>query len=525
MQRDASTAPAWQHLKALAAAPQPAIAELLADPQRAANLAVSGAGLTLDFSRQRASAQVLESLARLADQIGLRERIAGMYRGDIANPTEGRQVLHTALRRASAPFASEVHGERERMLGFAEAVRSGGIRGSDGEPFELVINIGIGGSDLGPAMTVAALQPFAQRAPRVAFVSNIDGGRLADTLASANPRRTLFIVCSKTFTTQETRTNAQSARRWLVERLGAPAVPAHFAAVSTNAAAMDAFGIHPDYRFAMWDWVGGRYSLWSSIGVSIAIAIGAARFREFLAGAAAMDEHFLAAPWQQNLPALMGLLGVWNIEFLRLPTLAVLPYDDRLARFPAYLQQLDMESNGKRVRADGSSVFSQTAPVVWGEAGNNAQHSFFQMLHQGTPRASLDFLVSALTCGGDQAAHDLAIANGLAQAEAFAYGQQSDNPHKVHEGNRPSSLLLFRCLDPPTLGALIALYEHKVFTQSVVWGINAFDQWGVELGKKLAGTIAPLVAGQGVAESVSLRATLEQLARLRGQAGGAAVPV
>jgi glucose-6-phosphate isomerase len=517
MQRDASTTPAWKKLAALASGAQPGISGLFATSlARATDFTASAAGLVLDFSRQRVGAEVLQLLGQLADELALRERIAGMYRGDITNPTEGRQVLHTALRRSGAPYTGEVHAERERMLGFAEAVRRGEVRGSDGEQFELVVNIGIGGSDLGPAMAVEALRPYSAGAPRIAFVSNIDGSRLADTLAGASPRRTLFIVCSKTFTTQETRTNADAARRWVVEHLGVPAVPAHFAAVSTNAGAMDSFGIHPDYRFAMWDWVGGRYSLWSSIGVSLAIAIGAGRFREFLAGAAAMDEHFFAAPWGQNLPALMGLLGVWNIEFLHLPTLAVLPYDDRLARFPAYLQQLDMESNGKRVRVDGSPVFSETAPVVWGEPGNNAQHSFFQMLHQGTPRAALDFLLPALASSGDQAAHDLAIANCLAQAEAFAHGQQSDNPHKVHEGNRPSSLLLFRRLDPATLGALIALYEHKVFTQSVVWGINAFDQWGVELGKKLAGTIAPLLAGQGIAESVSLRATLEQLARLRG---------
>jgi glucose-6-phosphate isomerase len=516
MHSDALSTPAWQCLKQEALAPQPAIAELfVSQPSRSIACVASAAGLTLDFSRQRASAAVLRFLGQLADEVGLRERIAGMYGGDIANPTEGRQALHTALRRAGAPYAREVSRERERMLGFAEAVRRGELRGSEGEWFELVVNIGIGGSDLGPAMAVEALRPHAD-GPRIAFVSNIDGSRLADTLAAANPSRTLFIVCSKTFTTQETRTNAEAARRWLAQHLGAPAVPAHFAAVSTNAAAMDAFGIHPDYRFAMWDWVGGRYSMWSSIGVSLAIAIGEARFREFLGGAATMDEHFLAAPWLQNLPALLGLIGVWNIEFLQLPTLAVLPYDDRLARFPAYLQQLDMESNGKRVRADGSPVFSQTAPVVWGEPGNNAQHSFFQMLHQGTPRAALDFLLPALASGGDQSAHDLAIANCLAQAEAFAYGQQSDDPHKVHEGNRPSSLVLFRRLDPATLGALIALYEHKVFTQSVVWGINAFDQWGVELGKKLAGTIAPLLAGQGTAQGVSLRSALEQLARLRG---------
>lgn len=517
MHQDASTAPGWRELAGLARDTRPSIAELFAqDPQRAQRCAVSAAGLLLDFSRQRAGNAVLQALARLADEIGLRQRIAAMYRGEIANPTEGRQVLHTALRRSNAPHASEVHGERERMLGFAASVREGRVRGSDGEPFELVVNIGIGGSDLGPAMAVEALRPFTAGAPRLAFVSNIDGNRLGDTLAGANPRRTLFIVCSKTFKTQETLTNAQAARRWLVEHLGAPAVPAHFAAVSTNAAAMDAFGVHPDYRFTMWDWVGGRYSLWSSIGVSLAIGIGPERFREFLAGAAAMDEHFLSAPWLQNLPALMGLLGVWNIEFLGLPTLAVLPYDDRLARFPAYLQQLDMESNGKRVRVDGSPAFSQTAPVVWGEPGNNAQHSFFQMLHQGTARAALDFLLPALASGGDQGAHDLAIANCLAQAEAFAFGQESEDPHKVHEGNRPSSMVLFRRLDAATLGALVAMYEHKVFTQSVVWGINAFDQWGVELGKRLASSIAPLVGGEGTAGSASLQASLRHLAGLRG---------
>jgi glucose-6-phosphate isomerase len=511
----ADSSNAWQRLTVLAAASLPTIAELFAaTADRSARCIVSGAGISLDFSRQRICQATLGQLVQLADDVGLRERIAGMYRGDIANPTENRQVLHTALRREVAPHAAEVASERSRMLDYAERVRGGTVRGSSGEPFELVVNIGIGGSDLGPAMAVEALRHHCAGSPRIACVSNVDGCRLADVLAAANPRRTLFIVCSKTFTTLETRTNAESARRWLVSHLGAAAVPAHFAAVSVNAAAMDAFGIHPDHRFAMWDWVGGRYSMWSSIGVSLAIAIGPARFQQFLAGGAAMDEHFLDAPWQANLPALMGLIGIWNINFLKLPTLAVLPYDDRLARFPAYLQQLDMESNGKRVRADGSPVFCETAPVVWGEPGNNAQHSFFQMLHQGTPRAALDFLLPALSSCGDQSAHQLAIANCLAQAEAFAYGQQSDNSHKVHEGNRPSSLILFRQLDPHTLGALVALYEHKVFTQSVVWGINAFDQWGVELGKKMAEAIMPLVSGGGSAVSPSLRGTLQEIKAL-----------
>jgi glucose-6-phosphate isomerase len=479
----------------------------------------TGAGLTLDFQRQRLTPEILQLLVQLADELQLRDRIQAMYRGDVINVTENRQVLHTALRRSGAPYAAEVTAERARMLSFAEAVRVGQIRGSTGQPFELVVNVGIGGSDLGPAMAVEALRPYADKAPRIEFVSNVDGCHLADVLKSADATRTLFIVCSKTFTTQETRTNADTARRWVQAQLGNDAVPAHFAAVSVNAAAMDEFGIHRDYRFTMWDWVGGRYSIWSSIGVSLAIAIGAQQFESFLAGAAAMDEHFLNAPWQQNLPTLMALLGIWNINFLNLPTLAVLPYDDRLARFPAYLQQLEMESNGKSVRMDGAPVAVATAPVIWGEPGNNAQHSFFQMLHQGTPRAAFDFLLPALSSCGDQHAHDLAIANCLAQAEAFAYGQRSDNPHKVHEGNRPNSLLLFRKLEPATLGALIALYEHKVFTQSVVWGINAFDQWGVELGKKLTTTIAPLVAGQGVADSDSLRASLASVARLRQEDG------
>jgi glucose-6-phosphate isomerase len=514
---DLTRSPAWRRLEVASVRLRDLPPSVLfgGDPVRADRLRADAAGLHLDYSRQRVDGAVLADLAVLADEAGLRDRIAEMYRGEVINNTEGRAVLHTALRRTGAPFAAEVRVERERMLAFAERVRGGTLRGSSGQPFTRVVNIGIGGSDLGPAMAVEALRPFAAGAPRIDFVSNIDGNRLADVLAVADPARTLFIVCSKTFATLETRTNAGTARAWLAGRLGEAAVPAHFAAVSVNAAAMDAFGVHRDHRFQMWDWVGGRYSIWSSIGVSLAIAIGADRFSEFLAGAATMDEHFLAAPWQANLPALLGLLGVWNIDHLGLPTLAVLPYDERLARFPAYLQQLDMESNGKSVRRDGTPVSAGTAPVVWGEPGNNAQHSFFQMLHQGAPRAALEFLLPVQSSCGDQQAQDLAIANCLAQAEAFAYGQQSPDPQKVHVGNRPSSLILFARLDPGTLGALIALYEHKVFTQSVVWGINAFDQWGVELGKKLAESIAPLVRGQGAAVSSSLAATLRTIGSLR----------
>ena len=512
MQQDAVSTAAWSALAGQIQSGLPSIADLFAaDTERSRRFTVRGAGLVADFSRQRVSPKTLELLVQMADELDLRGRIREMYEGAIANPTESRQVLHTALRRPRAPHADLVALERGRVLDFAEAVRGGTVRSSDEHAFELVVNIGIGGSDLGPAMAVDALRRFCAGAPRVVFVSNIDGCRLSDVLKDADPRRTLFIVCSKTFTTLETLTNAATARRWLAAALGQDAVPRHFAAVSVNGPAMDAFGIHPDYRFAMWDWVGGRYSIWSAVGLGLAIAIGAHGFTQFLAGGAAMDEHFVTAPWQQNLPALAGLIGVWNINFLKLPTLAVLPYDERLARFPAYLQQLDMESNGKSVRIDGSPVRCETAPVIWGEPGNNAQHSFFQMLHQGTPRAALDFLLPSLSSCGDRNAHDLAVANCLGQAEAFAFGQASENPHKVHEGNRPSTIVMFRELNPATLGALVAHFEHKVFTQSVCWGINAFDQWGVELGKKLATAFAPLVRGVGRAESASLQGTLSML--------------
>jgi glucose-6-phosphate isomerase len=501
-----------------------------ADSARFGHCSVEAAGLLFDYSRQRVDARVMAAFGALADQLALRERSNAMFRGDAINVTENRAVLHTALRRpaggASGVLAVDapVRTERAKLLAFAEGVRQGKIRSSSGAAFERVINIGIGGSDLGPAMTVEALRAYSDGAPALRFVSNVDGCQLADALADADPRRTLFIICSKTFTTQETRANADSARAWLRDKLGDAAIPAHFAAVSVNAQAMDAFGVHPDYRFAMWDWVGGRYSVWSAIGVSLAIAIGADHFEAFLAGAYAMDEHFRAAPWAGNLPALAAFLGVWNVNFLELPTLAVLPYDQRLARFSAYLQQLEMESNGKSVRMDGSPTGLATCPVVWGEPGNCAQHSFFQLLHQGTPRAAMDFLLPVHSSCGNQAQQQLAIANCLAQADALAFGQSNAQlPHKNYPGNRPSTLLLFRQLDPRTLGALIALYEHKVFVQSVVWGVNAFDQWGVELGKKLCEGIVPLVRAAATpgataptaagATSQSLRGALEYVAR------------
>jgi glucose-6-phosphate isomerase len=504
------------HANRLAACPT---RELFArDPGRLERFSREAVGLLMDYSRQRIDEIVLAKLTETADVLGLRDRIEAMWRGDKINSTEGRAVLHVALRQppgagiGGADIERLVMHERERMLDFAEKVRSGVIVGGSKQPFKLVINIGIGGSDLGPAMAVLALHNYTDGGPACEFVSNIDGCHLMDLLASADPATTLFIVSSKTFVTLETLTNARTARAWLKDKLGEQAVPEHFAAVSVNHRAMDEFGVHKDYRFEMWDWVGGRYSIWSSIGVSLAIAIGREHFLAMLAGGHEMDTHFRSTPWLHNLPALLGLLGVWNINFMRLPTVAVLPYDDRLRRFPAYLQQLEMESNGKSVTLDGKPTECETAAVIWGEPGNNAQHSFFQLLHQGTQRAALDFLLPAQSSCGKQEHQNLAIASCLAQAEAFMMGQSAEAvradlerqnlppekiealiPHKVHPGSRPSTIVLFQRLDPATLGKLIAFYEHKVFTQSVFWGINAFDQWGVELGKKLAEQLIPAV--------------------------------
>jgi len=530
--RSATDCAAWHQLEGLAQRlSATSTRELFAhNPQRFAQFSLEAAGLVLDFSRQRIDAAVLDALVALADQLQLRDRIEAMFRGDHINSTEDRAVLHTALRRSGnvplmvdgSDVNQEVQRERERVLGFAEDVRRGRIRSSTDASFSLVVNIGIGGSDLGPAMAVEALQQSIQGAPQVAFASNVDGCQLADLLAEADPERTLFIICSKTFTTLETQSLARTARSWIQQRLGDRAVPQHFAAVSVNAPAMDEFGVHPDYRFVMWDWVGGRYSIWSAIGVSLAIAIGRQGFESFLSGGREIDEHFRAAPWRQNLPVLAGLLAAWNIDLLGLPTLAVLPYDSRLARLPAYLQQLEMESNGKHVKLDGSPTSLGTCAVIWGEPGNNAQHSFFQLLHQGTQRCAIDFLLPIRSSCGSQPQQNLAIASCLAQAEAFAQGQdaaavradlahsklpeariQALVPHRIHEGSRPLSLLMFEQLDPLSLGRILALYEHEVFVQSVVWGDNAFDQWGVELGKKLTQTIIPLVENPDRAQGVS----------------------
>jgi glucose-6-phosphate isomerase len=498
------------------------------DPGRFERFSREKLGFLMDFSRQRFDEIVFNKLLELVDGVGLRARIDAMFRGDKINTTENRSVLHVALRQppgaaiGGAEIEQTVMKERERMLGFAESVRAGRITGSSNKPFKTVVNIGIGGSDLGPAMGVLALEEYTKGGPTCEFVSNIDGCHLIDLLKTVDPETTLFIVASKTFTTLETQTNARTARAWLKDKLGDKAIPSHFAAVSVNNRAMDEFGVHPDYRFDMWDWVGGRYSMWSSIGVSLAIAIGRENFLALLAGGHEMDEHFRTAPWAENLPVLMALAGIWNINFLQLPTLAVLPYDDRLKRFSAYLQQLEMESNGKSVMMDGKPVESATAAVIWGEPGDNAQHSFFQLLHQGTPRAALDFLVPARSSCGDQSHQNLAIANCFAQAEAFMNGQSPEAvradlerqnvppqrlepliPQKVHQGSRPSTVVLFQKTDPATLGKLIALYEHKVFTQGVIWGINSFDQWGVELGKKLAEQLIPAVREPGAAHQGS----------------------
>jgi len=482
-------------------------------------------GLLLDFTRQRLDSEALEAFCALADAAGLRERIGDLLDGAVVNNTEGRQALHTLLRTPAGaavpevirPLHAEVLTEREKCARFVADIHGGQRTSARGKRFTEVVNVGIGGSDLGPAMAVEALKPFHTGHVRCHFVSNVDGTQLADLAAQLDPARTLVIVCSKTFTTQETLANAQAARRWIAGRLGEEAVPAHFAAVSTNAKAMDEFGIGADARFTMWDWVGGRYSMWSAIGLSLELAIGTENFAAFLAGGHAIDRHFRDAPWRDNLPALLGLIAVWNRNLIGCPSHAVLPYTQRLARFPAYLQQLEMESLGKRVTREGESVDTDTGPVIWGEPGSNAQHSFFQLLHQGTADVSADFLLPARSEAGLENQHELAMANCLAQVQAFmaGYGEAEVRaeleakgldaariagfvPHKLHPGSRPLTLIGFERLDPRTLGMLVALYEHKVFVQSVIWGINPFDQWGVELGKKLCNSVLPAVKERDV---------------------------
>ena len=506
---------AWQALNALAARGRtPHLRQLFAaDPRRFEDFSLRHDGLLLDFSKQRVTAEImaaLHSLWEIADVPGWMKR---MRAGEAINQSEGRAVLHIALRER-APRA-EVKAVLEKMRGFCADIHGGRWRGGTDEPISDVVNIGIGGSDLGPKMAAQALAAHHQPNPRVHFVSNLDAAHLATTLARLDPRRTLFIVASKTFTTQETMTNARSARDWIVASLGAEAVSRHFVAVSTNLAAVAEFGIDPRNAFEFWDWVGGRFSLWSAIGLPLALAIGYANFEQLLAGGHAMDEHFFSAPAAHNLPATLALLGIWNTDFLGAETLAVLPYSQSLEQFPRYLQQLEMESNGKQTGRDGLPVDAATAPVVWGEAGTNGQHAFYQLIHQGGRLIPCDFIALRRADFDLPGHHAALLANCFAQSEALMRGKTVEEvrgeleaagmsadavarlaPFKVFPGNQPSTTLLLPRLDPYTLGQLIALYEHKTFVQGIVWGLNSFDQWGVELGKQLAVRLLPVLEGR-----------------------------
>ena len=485
------------------------------DPKRGERMAVEAAGLYLDYSKQRVDEDTLRLLLELAEACDLRGRIAAMFRGDRINRTEDRSVLHVALRAPvgerievdGVDVVAQVHEVLDRMAAFAERVRSGDWTGHGGKRMRNVVSIGIGGSDLGPVMAYEVLREYSQRELTFRFVSNVDPTDFVEAVRDLDPAETLFIVCSKTFTTLETLTNAHAARAWCLDALGdESAVAKHFVAVSTNADGVRKFGIDTDNMFGFWDWVGGRYSMDSAIGLSTMIAIGPDNFRDMLAGFHAMDAHFGSAPLAENLPALMGLLALWNNDFLGADTVAVLPYAQYLKRFPAYLQQLTMESNGKSVTLDGRRVDYQTGPVYWGEPGTNGQHSFYQLIHQGTRLVPCDFIGFGRSLNPQGGQHDLLIANLLAQSEALAFGKTADEvraegvaaalvPHRVFEGNRPSNTLLAERLTPYTLGALIALYEHSVFTQGAIWNIDSFDQWGVELGKALAQrTVAELTS-------------------------------
>jgi len=477
-----------------------------ADPSRGERLVAEAAGLYLDYSKNRITDETLRLLLALAEGCSIRERIDAMFRGDKINATEKRAVLHVALRAPPSErilvdgrnVVPDVHAVLDRMAAFSARLRSGEWTGHSGRRIRNVINIGIGGSDLGPVMAYEALRHYSQRDMTFRFVSNVDGTDLSESLRDLEPGETLFIICTKTFPTLETLTNARAARAWCLRGLGdEKAVARHFVAVSTNADEVAKFGIDVDNMFGFWDWVGGRYSMDSAIGLSTMLAIGADNFRAMLAGFQAMDEHFRSAPPERNLPLLLGLLTIWNDDFLDAPTVAVLPYEQYLKRFPAYLQQLTMESNGKHVTLDGKRVDYQTGPIYWGEPGTNGQHSFFQLIHQGTRLIACDFIgfCQALNPVGDQ--HDLLMANLFAQSEALAFGKTADEvkaegtpddlvPHRAFEGNRPSNTILAERLTPGTLGALVALYEHSVFVQGAIWNIDSFDQWGVELGKALA---------------------------------------
>lgn len=499
------------------------LVELFAnDPQRAERYRIEAAGLLYSYAKQRVDEGALEALLSFARRCDLEGRIAALFAGDMANPTEGRAALHMALRAPAGqrwqaldePVDEEVRATRERFLDFAEALRSGEAAAANGAPITDVVNIGIGGSDLGPRMVCEALAPLAD-GPRTHFIANVDAAEREAVLARCDPARTLIIVTSKTFTTQETMANAAGARAWLVDALGESAVASHFAAVSTNVVAAQGFGIPEDRVFGFWEWVGGRYSLWSAVGLPIAVAQGRAGFEQLLAGAHAMDKHFRSGPLEANLPVLMGLIGVWNRNLLGAESQVVVPYAQRLKHFVGWLQQLEMESNGKAVALDGGAVPGPTTPALWGDVGTNAQHAFFQMLHQAPRAHPVDFILPLAADHDDAEQQRLLIANCLAQSAALMQGRDETTvvaeleaaglspeaaraaaPHRVFSGNRPSATLLLPRLDARHLGALLAAYEHRTFVQSVLWGINAFDQWGVELGKQLAKRVDAVLRGE-----------------------------
>jgi glucose-6-phosphate isomerase len=508
------------------------IADLFeADPARFDRFSVAVDDMLLDYSKTAIDDDARALLLSLASARGVLARRDAMLSGEAINLTEGRAVLHTALRApvgASVTVAGrdvlpDIHAVLDRMRPFAAGIRDGSLAAANGQPFTDVVNIGIGGSDLGPAMATLALAPYHD-GPHLHYVSNVDGAHIRDTLTRLDPARTLVFVASKTFTTVETMTNARTARAWLEEALG-ERTGEHLAAVSTALDKTAAFGIAEDRVFGFWDWVGGRYSVWSAVGLPLMIAIGPDRFADFLAGARAMDRHFAEAPLEANMPVLLALVGIWHRNAMGYPSRAVLPYDQRLARLPAYLQQLDMESNGKRVTLDGAPVPTTTGPIVWGEPGTNGQHAFFQLIHQGTDVIPAEFLLAAEGHEPDlRHHHDLLVANCLAQSEALMRGRSlaeaeaatSDRavaPHRVFPGNRPSTTLVYRCLDPGTLGRIVALYEHRVFVEGAIWGINSFDQWGVELGKELATALLPMVE-RGEADASKDGSTAGLLARI-----------
>ena len=537
-----SQSPAWKALAAHAPTVRDLhLRELFAqDPGRGERLAVDALGLYFDYSKHRVTDETLGLLTGLAEAVGLRGRIDAMFRGDKINATEGRAVLHVALRAPRTAsilvdgedVVPKVHAVLDRMAAFADRVRAGQWKGQSGKPIRAIVNIGIGGSDLGPVMAYEALKHYSERDLAFRFVSNVDGTDFVEATRDLDPAQTLFIISSKTFTTQETMANAHSARAWALAALKDPAAVAkHFVAVSTNAAEVAKFGIDTANMFGFWDWVGGRYSMTSAIGLSTMLSIGPQRYREMLDGFHAMDEHFRTAPFAANLPVLMGLLGFWYNDFFDAQTQAVLPYDQYLKRFPAYLQQMTMESVGKRVTLGGQAVDYQTGAVYWGEPGTNGQHSFYQLIHQGTKLIPCDFIGFIETLNPLGRHHDLLMSNVFAQAEALAFGKSAEElraegmaealvAHRTFPGNRPSTTILAQRLDPATLGKLVALYEHAVFTQGALWGVNPFDQWGVELGKALANRIVPELegpAGQPLAHDSSTTALIRRY--VAGKAG------